>query len=103
MEESQLPKDIKPIVARAIAEDVGEGDVTADLVNAEATATAYVMAREPCIVCGKPWFNEVYAQIDARVRVQWDVMEGGAARQEQRICSVTGPARSLLTGERTAL
>src|SRR5581483_1514239 len=103
MEESQLPKDIKPTVARAIAEDVGEGDVTAALVSAEATATAYVIAKEPCIVCGKPWFNEVFAQLDPRVKVQWDVMEGAAARAEQRVCVVTGPSRSLLTGERTAL
>jgi nicotinate-nucleotide pyrophosphorylase (carboxylating) len=103
MEESSLPKDIKPTVARAIAEDVGEGDVTADLVSAEATATAYVIAREPCIVCGKPWFNEVFAQLDPSVKVQWDVMEGAAARAEQRVCVVTGPSRSLLTGERTAL
>jgi nicotinate-nucleotide pyrophosphorylase (carboxylating) len=103
MEESQLPKDIKTAVARAIAEDVGEGDVTADLVNADATATAYVMAREPCVVCGKPWFNEVYAQLSPQIKVQWDVMEGAAARQDQRVCVVTGPARSILTGERTAL
>lgn len=103
MEESQLPKDIKPTVARAIAEDVGEGDVTAALVSADATATAYVVAKEPCIVCGKPWFNEVFAQLDPRVKVQWDVMEGAAARAEQRVCVVTGPSRSLLTGERTAL
>ncbi|HZP13393.1 MAG TPA: carboxylating nicotinate-nucleotide diphosphorylase [Nevskiaceae bacterium] len=103
MEESQLPKDIKPTVARAIAEDVGEGDVTAALVAEDATATAYVIAKEPCIVCGKPWFNEVFAQLDPRVKVQWDVMEGAAARAEQRVCVVTGPSRSLLTGERTAL
>jgi len=103
MDEAKLPTDIKPTVARAIAEDVGEGDVTAQLVAAEAIATAYVIAKEPCIVCGKPWFNEVFAQIDAAVKVQWDVMEGAAARQDQRVCSLTGPARSLLTGERTAL
>ena len=103
MEESQLPKDIKPTVARAIAEDVGDGDLTADLVSADAVATAYVIAKEPCVVCGKPWFNEVFAQLDPRVKVQWDLMEGAAARAEQRICVVTGPSRSLLTGERTAL
>ena len=103
MDEALLPKDIKPTVARALAEDIGEGDVTADLVPVEATASAEVVAREPCIICGKPWFNEVFAQIDARVKIHWDVMEGGAAKQDQRVCTVSGPARSLLTAERSAL
>ncbi len=103
MDEAQLPRDIKPAVARAIAEDVGEGDVTADLVGAEVAATAHIIAREPCIVCGKPWFNEVFAQIDAQVKVHWEVMEGAAAKQDQRVCTVSGSARSLLTAERTAL
>jgi nicotinate-nucleotide pyrophosphorylase (carboxylating) len=103
MDEAQLPKDIKPAVARALAEDIGDGDVTADLVGAEAVATAEVVAREPCVICGKPWFNEVFAQVDARVRIQWDLMEGAAAKADQRICQLTGPARSLLTAERTAL
>jgi nicotinate-nucleotide pyrophosphorylase (carboxylating) len=103
MDEAQLPRDIKPAVARAIAEDVGEGDVTASLVGADVTATAHVIAREPCIVCGKPWFNEVFAQIDAQVKVTWEVMEGAAAKQDQRVCTVSGAARSLLTAERTGL
>jgi nicotinate-nucleotide pyrophosphorylase (carboxylating) len=103
MEEAQLPRDIKPVVARAVAEDVGTGDLTASLVAADATATAYVIAREPCIVCGRPWFNETFAQIDANVQVSWDLAEGVAARQDQRVCTVTGLARSLLTAERTAL
>jgi nicotinate-nucleotide pyrophosphorylase (carboxylating) len=103
MDEPQLPKDIKNAVARSLAEDIGSGDVTADLVDAESMATAEVIAREPCVICGKPWFNEVFAVVDNRVKIQWDVMEGAAARQDQRICTITGPARSLLTAERTAL
>lgn len=98
-----LPTDIDACVERALAEDVGSGDITARLVDASAEAQAAIVAREPAVICGQPWFERVYARVDPRVRVAWDVEEGGSVRADQRVGLVRGPARALLTGERTAL
>jgi nicotinate-nucleotide pyrophosphorylase (carboxylating) len=98
-----LPPDIKAIVAIALAEDVGGGDLTAALIPSERPAQATVVTREDAVLCGIPWFLEVYAQLDPAVSVQWDVADGDLVRSGQLLCRLTGPARSLLTGERTAL
>lgn len=100
---TKLPKDLDASVERALAEDVGSGDITARLVPEDTEAQAVVLAREPLVVCGRPWFERVYRQLDARVQIQWDFEEGAQARADQRVAVVRGPARSLLTGERTAL
>ena len=99
----KLPDDVAASVERALAEDVGSGDVTARLVAEAAEAQAVVIAREPLVICGRAWFDEVYRQLDARVQVQWDFDEGAPAKNGQRVAALRGPARSLLTGERTAL
>jgi nicotinate-nucleotide pyrophosphorylase (carboxylating) len=98
-----LPPDLAEQVARALAEDVGTGDLTAALVPAGRIGRATVIAREPAVVCGQPWFDEVFRQVDPLVHVTWDVTEGSAVGPDQRLCRLEGPARSLLTGERTAL
>jgi nicotinate-nucleotide pyrophosphorylase (carboxylating) len=98
-----LPADLDACVERALAEDVGSGDVTARLVDGRAQATAYVLAREAAVLCGQPWFERVFAQVDPRVTVSWEVDEGAGVRADQRVASVRGPARAVLTGERTAL
>ena len=98
-----LPADLAEQVARALAEDVGSGDLTAALVPASRTGRATVITRETAVLCGRPWFEEVFRQIDASVRVNWDVEEGAEVSPAQRLCRLEGPARSLLTGERTAL
>ncbi|HUR42005.1 MAG TPA: carboxylating nicotinate-nucleotide diphosphorylase [Verrucomicrobiae bacterium] len=103
MAQPDLPADLDACVERALAEDVGDGDVTAKLVEAKATATAAVCARESAVLCGRPWFDRVFAQLDRQVRIEWQVEEGAGIRADQRVCTVTGPARSVLTGERTAL
>ena len=100
---TRLPDDLDAVVARALAEDVGAGDVTARLVEENAEAVAHVIAREPAVLCGQPWFDRVYRQIDPAVRVVWDVEEGASVRADQRVAVVSGPARPVLTGERTAL
>ena len=87
----------------ALDEDVGSGDLTAALVPETQVATAKVIAREPCILCGRPWFDEVFAQLDARISVDWRVAEGAPLKAGQTVCALTGPARGVLTGERTAL
>jgi nicotinate-nucleotide pyrophosphorylase (carboxylating) len=99
----KLPEDLDAVVARALVEDVGSGDVTARLVEERAEGVAQVIAREPAVLCGQPWFDSVYRQLDPSVRVSWDVEEGASVRAEQRVAVVRGPARAVLTGERTAL
>jgi nicotinate-nucleotide pyrophosphorylase (carboxylating) len=99
----RLPDDLVATVQRALAEDVGSGDVTARLVPPEQSATATVVAREPAVICGQPWFDRVFAQLDAGVEVHWEVAEAAAVAAGQRLCILRGAARPLLTGERTAL
>jgi len=97
------PPDLLDQVRRALAEDVGAGDVTAALVPAEAIANATVITREPAVICGQPWFDQVFAQLSAQVRVEWCVPEGAGVAADTLLCKLGGPARSILTGERTAL
>jgi nicotinate-nucleotide pyrophosphorylase (carboxylating) len=97
------PPDVGEQVARALAEDVGSGDLTASLVPAERTGRATVITRESAVICGEPWFDAVFRQIDPAVCVDWEAAEGSAVVPGQLLCRLSGPARSLLTGERTAL
>lgn len=98
-----LPPDLAAQVARALAEDVGSGDLTAALVPAGRQGRATVITREAAVLCGQPWVDEVFRQVDPSVRVQWAADEGADVTPGQRLCGMEGPARSLLTGERTAL
>lgn len=90
-------------VAHALAEDVGAGDLTAQLIAADAIATANVICREPAILSGRPWFDEVFRQLDATIEIIWQFKDGDDLPVQATVCSLTGPARALLTGERTAL
>jgi len=95
--------EISRNVASALAEDIGSGDLTAGLVPANAMATARVITREAAVVCGCDWFDEVFRHLDLRVSVQWQHRDGDLVGADQLLCKVVGPARSILTGERTAL
>jgi nicotinate-nucleotide pyrophosphorylase (carboxylating) len=97
------PPDLDEQVARALAEDVGGGDLTAALVPADRSGRATVITRESAVICGQPWVDAVFRQLDPSVRVQWEVDEGASVAPDQLLCRLAGPARSLLTGERTAL
>ena len=97
------PPDLADQVARALDEDVGSGDLTAALVPAGRTGRATVITREPAVLCGRPWVDEVFRQLDASVRVEWVASEGASVAPDQLLCRLEGPARALLTGERTAL
>jgi nicotinate-nucleotide pyrophosphorylase (carboxylating) len=99
----QIPADLPQQVARALAEDVGTGDLTAALVPAERLGRATVITREAAIVCGMPYAEASFRQIDARVRLESRVAEGDPVTSNQLLFTVEGPARALLTGERTAL
>lgn len=94
---------IKAQVAAALAEDVGTGDVTAGLIDNEKWAEASVICREPAVLCGRAWFDQVFSQVDERVTVTWRIDEGHRAPKDAVLCEIYGPARALLTGERTAL
>ncbi len=98
-----LPEDLPEQVRRALAEDIGSGDVTAGLIPADAAAEGTVMCRERAVLCGSAWFDEVYRQIEPAIRVQWQSEDGDELGPEQILCQAAGPARGLLTGERTAL
>jgi nicotinate-nucleotide pyrophosphorylase (carboxylating) len=90
-------------VRRALAEDVGQGDLTAALVPEDARAVATIVARESAVVCGIAWVDEVFRQLDPDIRVDWAVAEGARVAADQCLCTITGRARPMLTGERTAL
>ena len=89
--------------ARALAEDVGAGDLTAALVDPARRARARVLAREAAVICGAPWAEAALRQVDSSLQVRWLVAEGQRCSADQVVLEVDGPARSLLTAERTAL
>jgi len=97
------PAYVAQSVANALQEDVASGDLTAQLIPVDRVARASVITREDAVLCGTAWFDEVFRQIDARVRVTWSTHDGDRAQADQVLCTLDGPARALLTGERTAL
>lgn len=100
---TMLPTDLKASVALAIAEDLGGGDLTAALIPERARAEATVISREPAVLCGTAWFDQVFHQLDSRIQVHWQAADGDRIERDQLLCTLGGPARALLSGERTAL
>ena len=98
-----LPQDIPAMVACALAEDIGTGDVSADLVPPHLGAHATVICREEAVLCGTAWFDEVFAQLDPEISIEWTVQDGMSLGADTTLCRLSGPARPLLSGERTAL
>ena len=94
---------IKTCVEAALWEDVGPGDVTAALIQADQSAKATIISREPGVFCGQFWVDEVFRQIDGGITIDWYVNDGDDVNTNQTLCSLTGNARHLLTGERCAL
>ncbi len=102
--DSQAMRDaIAQNVRAALAEDMGSGDITAELIPADREAHARVISREAGVVCGRDWVDEVFRQLDPAVKVTWHVSDGETVIPERLLFELTGPARSLLSGERTAL
>jgi nicotinate-nucleotide pyrophosphorylase (carboxylating) len=97
------PADLPQQVARALAEDVGSGDLTAALVPPDGVGRATVITRESAVVCGIAYVEATFTAVDPRVRLEWRVAEGDSVAPKQLLFSVEGPARALLTAERTAL
>jgi nicotinate-nucleotide pyrophosphorylase (carboxylating) len=98
-----LPDDIEETVRRALAEDVGSGDLTANLINPDVQARAQVLTRDDAILCGVKWFDEVFRQLNKKIDVDWHAKDGDSLHAGQTLCKISGPARFILTGERTAL
>lgn len=90
-------------VRAALAEDVGEGDLTASLLPADQTARVELITRESAVLCGVPWFETVFRLLDPEVRLHWEAGDGERIAPGQRLCVLEGSARALLTGERTAM
>jgi nicotinate-nucleotide pyrophosphorylase (carboxylating) len=103
MSKFPLPDDIATVVKRALIEDVGTGDITAQLIPTTTQARAQVISREPAILCGTAWFDEVYQQLDPKTTVVWYAHDGDLVQPKQVLCEVDGEARTLLTGERNGL
>src|SRR5258708_1571321 len=98
-----VPADLPAQVAASLAEDTRGGDLPAALISSEKSGRATVITREVAIVCGVPYVEAVFRQVDARVTFDWHVAEGAAVEADQVLFTVDGPARALLTAERTAL
>ncbi|EOB2848513.1 carboxylating nicotinate-nucleotide diphosphorylase [Vibrio vulnificus] len=104
----QLPIEITRAVADTLKEDLGgslnaNNDVTAALIPAEAMNTATIITREHGVFCGQAWADEVFKQLGGKVTIEWHVKDGDNVEPNQTLCTLTGPARDLLTGERNAM
>jgi nicotinate-nucleotide pyrophosphorylase (carboxylating) len=98
-----LQHDITRAVTDALDEDIGTGDITAELIPESQNAQATIITREDCIIAGQAWVNEVFTQCDQRVLITWHVNDGDYVTANSTLFTLTGSARSLLTGERAAL
>ena len=98
-----LPADIATVVRQALAEDIGRGDLSAALVPAEQTSSASIISREPAVLCGRPWVEQVFQQLDSNIQLHWHAEDGEQIAADALICELHGAARVLLSGERCAL
>ena len=101
--ETPLDAEIDRNVTAALTEDVGRGDLTAQLIPAGLRSNATVISRENAVLCGTAWFDRCFATLDPAITITWKATDGERIVQNQILCELEGPARALLTGERTAL
>ena len=99
----ELPADLAGQVDAALREDIGSGDVTAALVPAAQQVRGSVITREAAVLCGRAWAEETFRRLDPRVRLNWTAADGERLAAGQQILAISGPARPVLSGERTAL
>ena len=97
------PQYVTETVTRALLEDVGTGDLTASLIDSSALASATIMTREAGILCGMAFASEAFRQIDPACQLNWRLADGDSLSAGDELCRIQGPARALLTAERTAL
>jgi len=99
----KLPDTLSQDVTLALAEDIGSGDLTAALIPAQNRCEATVICREPAVISGAGWFDEVFRQLDPSVEITWQMTDGDQVDADQLLCTLKGSARRILSGERTAL
>ena len=95
--------DIQQQVAQALKEDIGSGDVTANLLAADQTSSAIVITRESGVLCGTQWFDQCFLQVEETITIHWQAKDGDLIIPNQTLCTIEGPTRALLTAERAAL
>ena len=98
-----LEQAILSNVQHALQEDIGTGDITAQLISDTKNASATVITREEAVICGVEWVNEVFRQLSTKLQLTWEVADGDLAPTHSTLFTITGPARAILTGERAAL
>lgn len=98
-----VPDDIAKLVTFCLQEDVGTGDITAELIPIDKTISAKLISRDSGIFCGRPWADEVFQQVDSSLTVNWNIEEGAELSPDQTLVQIAGSARSILTAERTVL
>lgn len=96
-------ENLENTVSIALDEDIKSGDLTADLIAEETQAEANIICREKAVLCGRPWFDEVFRQVDPEIKIEWLCEEGEQVEAGQCLCIIRGSARNILTAERTAL
>jgi nicotinate-nucleotide pyrophosphorylase (carboxylating) len=90
-------------VSNSLQEDIGSGDLTAELIPQSQTAHATIISREHVVICGIPWANACFTQLDANINIDWNVKDGDIIKADHVLCNISGNARAMLTAERTAL
>jgi nicotinate-nucleotide pyrophosphorylase (carboxylating) len=104
LQNTSLPdNDIETLVCTALNEDIGTGDITADLIAPHSRAQAGVISRQAAILCGCAWFEAVFQRLDSSISITWALREGEPVAPNQLLCQLRGSAQAILTGERTAL
>ena len=94
---------IREDVRRALTEDVGSGDITAQLIPEESTSSGHILCRDSAILCGCDWVEQVFRQLDESISIHWRLRDGEIINENDIVCEFSGNSRALLTGERTAL
>lgn len=97
------PIDIAELVTFCLQEDVGKGDISAELIPEEKRISAKIISKDNGILCGRPWADEVFKQVDSSLTANWHIEEGAEFSPDQTLAQIAGSARSILTAERTAL
>jgi nicotinate-nucleotide pyrophosphorylase (carboxylating) len=97
------PEVVKDDVSRALSEDVGSGDLTAQLIPEESTSSGHILCRDSAILCGCDWMEEVFRQLGSAISIHWHLRDGDTISENDIVCEFSGNSRALLTGERTAL
>lgn len=95
--------NIRQQVTQALQDDIGDGDITAQLLPVDKHIKAEIISRDKAIICGQAWVNEVFQQVNTAIQVEWLVQEGEQVQAGQRLCALMGLARDILTAERCAL